>query len=365
MIKRYLGAFMLAFAVSVSVAQNPTIPLYVGTYTTPNGSQGIYEFTFDPKTGDAQLIGETKSPNPSFIAKRGDLLLATNEMTDGSQTLSAFRIGDKQLSLINALPTGGSAPCHVVMDQGGKYAVVSNYLGGALDLYALNADGSLREKTDTKLYQGSSVNKNRQEASHIHSAFFGKDSLLYVSDLGADKIYMLAVEQGDRGYTFQEKGEITVPAGSGPRHLAIHPNGKLLYSLSELTADIHVFEKKKNTWSLVQTLSMNAPGFAGKNGAADIKLSQDGKFLYATDRVDANTIATFAVNRKGKLTQKQVISVMGRGPRNFNFSPDERFILVGNQLTDEIVVFARDAKKGLLTDTGKRIKASKPVCILF
>ena len=363
---RQLFFLFLFMNVTLTKAQNTQIPLYIGTYTSPNGSKGIYEFSFDTKTGDANLVRETSTPNPSFLDRRGYFLLAANEMTDGSQSLSSFSLGKEGLTFQNKLATGGSAPCHVVIGKDAEYAVVSNYLGGALDLFQLSPKGEVLSKDDTKLYHGKSVDKARQEASHIHSAFFGPDNLLYISDLGADKIYILDIQKTDNGkFQFVEKGELNVNLGGGPRHIAFHPNGNVLYSLMEMTGDIEVFKKKDGVWDSYQIISMRSPEFEGKSGAADIKVSSDGKFLYSTDRIDANTITTFAVGKNGKLRRKEVISVQGKGPRNFNFSPDERFILVGNQLTDEIVVFNRDKKSGKLTDSGKRIKASKPVSILF
>jgi len=366
MITRIIFILFFSMNVTLMYAQSTKIPLYVGSYTSENGSKGIYEFEFDTQTADATLVRETSTPSPSFIARNKNILLAANELTDGNQSVSSFEITKDGLKFINKLGTDGSAPCHVVLGKDGKFAVVSNYLGGALNLYALSEKGEILSKDDTKLYNGSSVNKNRQEASHVHSAFFGPDNHLYVSDLGADKIYILDIKKNEAGrYKFQEVGTIDVKKGGGPRHIAFHPKGKYLYSLMEMTGDIEVFEKKNNTWESVQLTSMRDAGFTGESGAADLKLSADNKFLYATDRIDANTITVFSVGKNGKLKQVQVSSVMGKGPRNFNFSPDERFVLVANQLTDEIVVFNRDKKSGKLTDSGKRIKASKPVCVLF
>ncbi|MGB7528753.1 lactonase family protein [Sphingobacterium cellulitidis] len=358
--------FFLLMNVTLLNAQSNQVPLYVGTYTSADGSKGIYEFSFDTQTGDASLVRETSTANPSFIARTDKFLLATNEMTDGSQSLSSFSLGKDGLTFINKLGSGGSAPCHVVIGKDGTFAVVSNYLGGALDLFQLSPNGEILSKDDTKIYNGSSVNKARQESSHIHSAFFGPDNLLYVSDLGGDKIYILDIQKTDGGkFQFAEKGKINVNLGGGPRHIAFHPNGKLMYSLMEMTGDIESFKKKNGVWESYKIISMRSPEFEGKSGAADLKVSSDGRFLYSTDRIDANTITTFAISKSGKLRRMEVNSVLGKGPRNFNFSPDERFVLVGNQLTDEIVVFNRNQKTGKLTDSGKRIKASKPVCIIF
>ena len=366
MITRLIFILCLGMNFTYALAQNTTIPLYVGTYTSENGSKGIYEFEFDSEKGTAVLKREAETASPSFIARNNTFLLAANELTDGNQGVSAFAITSQGLKFINKMGTDGSAPCHVVIDKSGKFAVVSNYLGGALNIFSLSVEGKLLAKDDAKFYHGSSIDPKRQEASHIHSTFIGPDGLFYVSDLGADKIYVLDVQQGPSGkYKFKDVDLIETKKGGGPRHLAFHPKGNILYSLMEMTGDIEVFKKVDGTWNSAQLISMHAAGFTGKSGAADVKISADGKFLYSTDRIDANSISVFSISRNGKLKKLQVTSVLGKGPRNFNFSPDERFVLVGNQLSDEIVVFNRNAKTGKLTDSGNRIKASKPVCILF
>ncbi|MGH2624224.1 MAG: lactonase family protein, partial [Sphingobacterium sp.] len=263
------------------------------------------------------------------------------------------------------LGTDGAAPCHVLLGGEDRYAVVSNYVGGALNLYALAEDGEILSKDDTKMYHGSSVDSNRQKESHIHSAFMGPDELIYVSDLGADQIYCLQVESKDGKFQFVTKDSIQTPAGGGPRHLAFHPKKDILYSLMEMTGDVVVFQKEANKWVNKQVINMNADDFQGENGAADIKVSADGKFVYATNRVDANSITCFQVKEDGGLAKIQVTSVLGKGPRSFNFTPDEQYILVANQLSDEVVIFDRDQETGLLTDSHKRIDAYKPVSVVF
>ncbi len=353
------------FTLSMSQAQHKQVPMFVGTYTSEQGSKGIYSYLFNLETGDAEVQSEVESTSPSFLARTDKFLVAVNEVNDGSQSLSSFNLQDDILTFENKLTTKGGSPCHVLLGDKGRYAVVSNYSGGSLALYSMDENGHINAMDDYKEFTGSSVNSKRQEKPHIHSAFLGPDKAVYVSDLGTDKIYVFNVVQEAGKYQFKEKAVIAAPAGGGPRHLAFHPNGKTMYSLQELTGDVVVYRAKKGNWEQVQVISMNDAGFQGENGAADIKVSADGKFLYSSNRVDANTISTFAIQKDGQLLLKQVLPVEGKGPRNFNFSPNGNFVLVGNQLTDEIVVFNRDAKSGELSDSGKRIPVSKPVCIIF
>src|SRR5690606_21841414 len=142
------------------------------TYTKAEGSRGIQYFQYNLVDGEVEFKSETEMVNPSFLARSKDFILAVSETTDGQQALSSFSFSDQGLSPINSLPTGGAAPCHVAIADDSSYAVVSNYLGGALDLFSLGSSGEILRKEDSMIYNSSSINKDRQEASHIHSAFF-------------------------------------------------------------------------------------------------------------------------------------------------------------------------------------------------
>jgi 6-phosphogluconolactonase len=134
--------------------------------------------------------------------------------------------------------------------------------------------------------------------------------------------------------------------------------------MNELSGSVMAFRYNKGVLTLLQSISSVPADFHGFAGSADIHISPDGKFLYASNRGESNTIAVFAINPlNGGLTSKGYSSVLGKAPRNFNFDPSGRFLLVANQDSDEIVVFKRNAQTGMLTDSGERIKAGNPVCI--
>ncbi|MGL6266362.1 MAG: lactonase family protein, partial [Chitinophagaceae bacterium] len=107
-------------------------------------------------------------------------------------------------------------------------------------------------------------------------------------------------------------------------------------------------------------------GFKGAAGSADIHLSADGRFLYASNRAESNTIAIYAVNSTdGKLSLNGHQSTLGKGPRNFSITPDGNQLIVANQNSDEMVIFHRNVETGMLTDSGKRISVPTPVCIAW
>lgn len=358
---------ILLLAVTVLHVKAQQVPFFVGTYTD-RGSQGIYMYMFDEKTGAAELYTSTVTDNPSFLAKSADakMLYAVNEMGDQTAALSAFTFDGDNLSFVNTIPTGGSYPCHVALSPKDPIAVVSNYGGGSATVYKLTEEGELDAVLQHIEHTGTGPNKARQEASHIHSAFFSPDGKhVYLQDLGSDRIFIYVVKKDHGQIKLVEEAVITTPAAGGPRHIAFDKKGKNLYVLLEMSAEVVHYVKQGAQWELLTVSSINADDFKGENGAAEIKISEDGKFLYASNRGDANSIALFAIEKSGELHKLQVYDTKGKGPRNFTLSPDGKFLLVANQVSNTIVVFQRDPATGALTETAHEIAVSSPVCIVF
>jgi 6-phosphogluconolactonase len=226
----------------------------------------------------------------------------------------------------------------------------------------------LSDPVQTIEHVGSSVNDERQEGPHVHATVFSPDGkYLFVPDLGIDKLMI---------YSFDwKKGKLKpadipfemVEPGAGPRHFEFHPNGRFAYLMEELTGSVSAYAYgKKGELYGIQHVSALPRDYLGPVGSADIHVSPDGKFLYASNRGESNTIAIFSINPDdGKIWPQGFQSTLGIKPRNFNFDPTGKFLLVANQDSDEIVVFHRDAETGLLKDSGKRIAIPKPVCIKF
>lgn len=343
------------------------IPMFVGTYTH-KGSQGIYLYMFNTENGEAMLYSNTAAEHPSFLARSGDgkTLYAVKETGDSTASVSAFAFDGEGLSFVNSLPTSGGAPCHVVVAKKHPIALVSNYSGGSLAVFRLEDNGALGSQIQLIQQEGSGPNKDRQDASHVHSAFFTADEKhVFVQNLGTDKVTIYRVDNDGGAYKLVEESHLEAPAGGGPRHIAFDAKEKNLYVLLEMSAQIAHYTKDGKNWKLLDTVSINDDAFNGENGAAEIKFSPDGKFLYASNRGEANSVALFQVEKSGALNKTKVYPTNGKEPRNFNISPDGRFLLVANQSTDDITVFKRDLATGELTDTGKAIAVSTPVCIVF
>jgi len=369
-----MKAFFLSLAMIVSHllhAQQNTLDLFVGTYTDPGKSEGIYVYSFDDVTGDFTLKSKTGGiVNPSFLAFNANAkkLYAVSELSEGPGTVSSFSYKDGKLEMLNTLSSNGNAPCHIITDKANNFVFVANYGGGSLSVYQTNKDGELKQVQHIQ-YKGSGSNKDRQNSSHVHSSTLSPDEkFLLVQDLGTDMItvYPFSPEHPDEPLEVNKAVSVQVPPGSGPRHVSFSNDGKYVYVATELNSAVQVYAFKRGNMELIQELNMLPGAVADPVGGADIHLSSDGNFLYSSNRGNANEINIFKINpQTGKLRDEGRQSVKGIGPRNFAITKNGRFLLVANQNSDEIVIFDRNTKTGKLNDTGKRIAVGSPVCLIF
>jgi 6-phosphogluconolactonase len=344
--------------------------LLVGTYTSAK-SDGIYVYKFNSDDGSFTPVSNASGfKNPSFLAVSPNekYVFAVNE-TGGKETpgmVTAFSFDKKTGSLtkINQQPSGGDHPCYVAVDKTGKWIALANYSGGSLEVLPVAADGGLGLPFLIQ-HEGKSVTK-RQEKAHVHSTVFSPDNkFIFVPDLGQDKIFTYSFNAATGKTVAAEPAFTATEPGTGPRHFAFSPSGKFGYVITELTGTVNAYSYDgKGKLTQLQSISSHPSDFSGIIGSADIHVSPDGKFLYASNRGSANSIAIFAIDQStGKLTSVGFQSTLGKTPRNFNFDPSGNFLLAANQDTDDIIIFKIDRKTGLLTDTGKKIEVGKPVCV--
>lgn len=345
--------------------------LFIGTYTH-TGSKGIYVYRFDAATGKAEWVSNTDSVvNPSYlaIAADGKNLYAVNE-TGGENKgkVSAFAF-DKQkgtLQFINQQLAGGDAPCYISVTKNKDWAVVGNYTGGNFSVLPIDKDGALEPAVQTVQHSGSGANKDRQEKPHVHAAVFSPDEkYLFTPDLGIDKIMAYKFDDDDKQPVSPHKIPYTAIApGGGPRHFTFHPTQKWAYAIEELSGYVVAYKYKKGKLKQLQRIAAHPDGSTLQKGSADIHVSPDGRFLYASNRGEENNIANFKIDTKtGNLTTVGYQPVLGAAPRNFVIEPGGNFLLVANQDSDNVVVFKRDSETGLLQATGQEIKIPKPVCL--
>lgn len=345
--------------------------LLAGTYTG-TGSKGIYVYRFNAATGKAAWVSNTDSiVNPSFLAVHGDYLYAVNETSRAKPgKVSSFFFDKKSGSLhfLNAQYTGGDNPCHLAVSADGKWLTVANYSGGNLSVFPINKDGSLNPYAQLIRHTGKSINEKRQKQAYVHQTVFSPDNgYLFTPDLGLDQVLVYKFNpEAENPLSPASPPYIAVAPGSGPRHLVFSPNKKFAYLINELSGMAMAYSYADGVFSKIQELPAHPQGFTGVIDAAEIDVSPDGKFLYTSLRGKGNLVSVFRINaHTGKLKLKEHQPALGKAPRNFTIDPTGNYLLVANQDSDNIVIFHRNKRSGLLKATGDEIKMPKPVCLLM
>jgi 6-phosphogluconolactonase len=366
------GFILISFLTTAGFSQSrQDVKFYVGTYTS-EGSEGIYLCNFNNKTGEVSLDQVFKGmDNPNFLKISPDrkTLYAVTRMAsnDGKSDgyVEAYRIGTNgSLEFINRQDSHGAHPCHVDVSPDGKIVGIATYGGGTTSLYPVNEDGSLSPASSTVINKGSGPDKSRQSAPHAHSIRFSPSGdKVFSADLGTDRVDIFLVKDFKQKRVSQKY--LALPAGSGPRHFDFHPDQDVIYVINELNSTITSFVKNKNRWNLLETISTLPEGFTDINYCADIHVSADGKFLYGSNR-GHNSLAVYDIDQASKkLKWKGYIYTKGDWPRNFAFSPDQRFLLVANQKSGNIVVYRINQANGMPEFTDHEIEIPSAVCIEF
>lgn len=357
-----------AFALISMQAQKKNPNLIIGTYTNSCESKGIYVYDFNTQTADFKLKATSeKIINPSYltVSKNNKFVYAVNE-NGAKSTISAFAFDSKLglLQELNQQDSKGADPCYIINDA--KNVIVANYSGGTISVFNKSVDGGISQAKQGIQHKGKSINTQRQESPHVHMVQFTPDKkFVLANDLGTDKVYVYKYNSKSESEILEIKDSVSVKAGSGPRHLTFSPNGKFAYLLQELDGSLTVFSYKNGLLKKLQETQVVTPDFKGQIGAADIHVSPDGKFVYATNRGTANTISCFEIQKNGNLKSIETISALGNGPRNFVIDPTGKFFLVAHQYSNNVVIFNIDNTSGKLIDSGKRIELCAPVCLVF
>lgn len=347
--------------------------IYVGTYTeklpfVDGKAEGIYVYSLNLDSGALTYLSNTTGPrNPSYLAidPNKKVIYADQETgVDDSPTVHAYATDGQTLTKLNQQLAHGGFPCHIVVDQTGQYVLSANYETGSIAVYPIQQDGSLGEASTIIQHEGSSnINKERQEGPHAHAVVLSSDNrLLFVPDLGLDKIMIYIFNANDGTLTPHNPPFVKTHPGAGPRHFAFHPNNQYAFSLSELDATIIVYAYRDGMLNPLQTISTLPADTDAKPSCAEIGVTPDGQFVYASNR-GHNSIARFSFNN-GTLTARGHTDTQGKTPRDFAIDPTGTFLIVGNQDTDTVVTFRINKETGDLEPTGQVANVPNPVCIL-
>jgi 6-phosphogluconolactonase (cycloisomerase 2 family) len=274
---------------------------------------------------------------------------------------------NREIKLLNSVPTYGADPCNIIISPNGKFVLTSNYSGGSITIFPVKKDGSLSDESHLIQFGGSGPDTIRQATSHIHCIAFSPDSTrLFADDLGADKIHEFTVNNQvvDDAASFligNKATDIKVAAGSGPRHITFGINGEYAYLINELSGNVITFRYADSTLRAVQYILADS---SRAGGSADIHISPDGKFLYTSHRLKDDGISIFRIKSDGLLVKIGYQPTLVH-PRNFAISPNGKFLLVACRDSNVIQVFKRNPATGMLTDMHKNITMNKPSCIRF
>lgn len=337
--------------------------LLVGSYA-PADSDGIKLYRFNPATADFTFVsGLSGVSNPSYqaISEDGSCFYSVSE--DEGSSARAYSIyfdrENEQMSILNFSSTEGGAPCYITISPDRRHVITANYLGGNITIFPVDSAGRL---LDPQLLEFSGMGSitDRQDQPHIHCISFTPDSAyMLATDLGTDNIYQF-VTGSDSLVIPDSRNEITLLPGSGPRHLIWHPSGKHTYLINELSGAVTVFDYDGNNLIPRQYIQADT---TGAMGSGDIRISHDGRYLYASNRLKEDGIAVFAVDPADGSLTKIGYHLTGIHPRNFIISPDDRYLLVACRDDNTIEIYRRDTESGLLSSTGTVIHTPNPVCL--
>jgi 6-phosphogluconolactonase len=348
----------------------PAYSFILGSYTN-DPSHGIYLVDFDPEANTLEVKATASEPeNPSFVAvNTAQNRVYSVEETGGEDggKVSAFKLERGTFEKINTVSAKGNGPCYVTLDPSERFVVVANYGGGNFSVIPVNPDGGLADAIQSVNHKGNSVNPRRQDKPYVHSAVFHpSDSRLLIADLGTDEVVVYDFDATqEKPLTEKPASRLKVTPGAGPRHMVFNKAGDRLYLIHEITAAVGVYAYEDGTLTHIETQTLVRDGFEGNVGAAEVRISEDGKFLYASNRGDANELIAFEITDEGKLTHIQTISSGGMAPRNFNLTPDGKYLLAGNQGSNTLLVFSRNQETGEITPTDIKLDINKPVYIRF
>lgn len=351
--------------------------MLVGTQTETGSSRGIYAYRWDPASGELTSAGlAAESDMPTFLAldPEGKYLFAANETASfegrASGAVSAFAVDRdaQKLKPINKVLSLGTGTCHVAVDHLGRAAFCANYTGGSASSFVINSDGQISDAVSHYQYQGHGPNADRQEGPHAHRVTVSPDNrFLLVNDLGLDCIHVYRLNDANARMTPNEPPQWNATPGSGPRALRFHPDGRFAYCVHEMASQVEVLEwnGQKGTLASVEKVNLLPEDYHGTGATGcDIVITRDGRHAYAANR-GYDCLVSFSVAKNGKLKLLARSGCGGKTPRHLTLDPTERWLLVANQDSENISVFARDTKNGKLAETGKSYPLSRPQCLVF
>jgi len=345
--------------------------VYVGT--SNKSGDGLFTFRLNLQDGSLTKVASYNAgsePGYLTIDSTRHFLYVINKENEGTVRSYSINQSDGSLTYLNQQPCPGG-PCHISLDQTNKVLFIAAYAKGKIYSFPIQENGHIGPVASEVQLEGSSVNKDRQEGPHAHFIHVDPtNSNVFVTDLGADHILGFQFNKE----TGQLKANDPVVAykghpGAGPRHFAFHPGGKYAYLINELNGSMvamggYDYHQQGNAFTEIQTISTLPEGFTEENTCAAVRVSSDGKFVYGSNR-GHDSIVVYAVDQEtGRLELVEIVSSLGKHPRDFNIDLSGKFLIVGNRDTNNVVTFHIDQEKGKINPTGVNLEVPSPICFV-
>lgn len=348
--------------------------VYVGTQGSGAG-QGIFAARLDVHTGRLAPLGvaaEVARPTWTLTNPAGSALYSVSEVgNDGKSQAAVFSFAVDHatggLRLINNVDSGGGGATHLAIDPQSQTIFVANFGGGQVSALPIEPGGGLAAAASVQTDVGSGPSP-RQKGPHAHGVTVDPThQFLLVPDLGADRVFIYRFDPQSRQLTPADPPSEAVPPGSGPRHLVFHPNGSLAFLLSELSAELRVYrwDAAHGRLALLQTTSIDSPGFAGQKSGAEIAISPDGNHLYVSNRGEDSIVSYSVDATTGSVREIQRIPAQGKLPWSFSIDPTGRWMLVANRDSNAVAELKIDPKTGMLSSTQESLSIPTPVNVTF
>ncbi len=331
--------------------------VYFGTYTR-RLSKGIYKADFDTKTGQlANLELFATEPSPTYLAFDQQQHLYTVGSQDSLGGIAAYKTDG---TLLNHVVEEGAPHCYVAVDEKRNLVYGANYHKGQVLVYQRQADGSLIQ-TDLDQHSGHGPHEN-QTSPHVHFTNLTPDQYLITCDLGTDEVTTYDVSLEGK---LSKLSTYHSQAGAGARHIVFHHHYKIAYLICELNSTIEVLiYDGVGEFERMQVISTLPDGYEDFNATAAIRLSKDGKYLYASNR-GHDSIAVYTILADGSLELLEIVPTHGQNPRDFDLTPDQEFLIAVHQDSDNATVFKRNPESGRLAELSNDFHVPEAVCIHF
>jgi 6-phosphogluconolactonase len=336
--------------------------VYAGAYTT-GSSRGIYGYRFDPKGAKLKPLGLLAAvPNPTFLVAHPDnrFLYAVSQESGGS--VNSFLINPKtgKLLPVNKASSKGDAPCHLALDRSGRWIAVANYGSGSLAVLPLRRDGGVGEPLAFVEHHG---------VSRVHCVLFSPDNrFLLAADLGLNRIYIYRFDADSGALTPAGTPYVDAASGAGVRHLAFHPNGRVLYAINETHPSVtgYFYNAEKGELSEIQTIPIVPDSYAGADVGGEIAVNSAGTLVYASNR-GHDSMALLVVDPvRFTLSLLELTPLIGRTPRHFALDPTGAYMLVANQDSGSIGTYTVHPHTGQLRPAGRpSAPIDKPACVVI